>query len=96
MYVGALEIDVLFGDIRSLKEKRSYVKPIVAELKKFGVAVSEVGDADRLRRALFGVAAVSGEIGHVHEVLNRCERHVAGKPELELLSVRRRILGPED
>ncbi|MBB3038568.1 DUF503 domain-containing protein [Hoyosella altamirensis] len=96
MYVGALEIDVLFGDIRSLKEKRSQVKPILAELKKFAVAASEVGDANRLRRAIFGIAAVSGEIGHVHEVLDRCERHVAAKPELELLSVRRRILGPED
>lgn len=96
MYVGALEIDVLFGDVRSLKEKRSYVKPIVAELKRFGVAASEVGDSDRLRRALFGVAAVSGDVGHVHEVLDRCERLVAAKPELELLSVHRRILGPED
>ncbi|GGC60482.1 DUF503 domain-containing protein [Hoyosella rhizosphaerae] len=96
MYVGALEIDVLFDDVRSLKQKRSHIKPILAELKKYGVAVSEVGEPDRLRRALIGISAVSRDVGHVHEVLNTCERHVAGRPELELLSVRRRILGPED
>jgi hypothetical protein len=30
------------------------------------------------------------------EVLDRCERLVAGRPELELLSARRRMLGPAD
>ncbi|WP_278313116.1 DUF503 domain-containing protein [Lolliginicoccus levis] len=96
MYVGALELDVLLGDVHSLKEKRSVIKPILADLKKLGVATSEVGDPDLLRRAMIGIAAVSGEGGHVHAVLDTCERHVAGRPEIELLSARRRILGPED
>ena len=34
MYVGALELDVLLGDVHSLKEKRSVVRPVVAELRK--------------------------------------------------------------
>ena len=96
MYVGALELDMLLGDIRSLKEKRSVIKPILADLKKLGVASSEVGEPDLLRRALIGIAAVSGDAGHVHAVLDTCERHVAARPEIELLSARRRILGPED
>jgi uncharacterized protein YlxP (DUF503 family) len=96
MYVGALEADVLFGDVHSLKEKRSLVKPILAELKRFGVSVAEVGEQDRYRRALIGVAVASGESRHMHEVLDTCERLIAGRPELELLSVRRRVLGPED
>jgi hypothetical protein len=29
-------------------------------------------------------------------VLDRCERLVAARPELELLSARRRMIGPED
>nr|WP_225443179.1 DUF503 domain-containing protein [Lolliginicoccus lacisalsi] len=96
VYVGALELDVLLGDLHSLKGKRSVIKPILADLKKLGVASSEVGDPDLLRRALIGIAAVSGDAGHVHAVLDTCERHVAGRPEIELLSARRRILGPED
>lgn len=97
VYVGALELDVLFGDVRSLKQKRSAVRPIIAELrKKYEVAAAEVGDQDVYRRALIGVSAVSGEAGHVRELLDACERLVAARPELELLSARQRMLGPED
>ena len=97
MYVGALELDVLLGDVHSLKEKRSVVRPVVAELhKRFEVAASEAGHQDLHRRALIGVAAVSGDAAHVREVLAGCERLVAGRPELELLSARTRLVGPED
>jgi hypothetical protein len=34
--------------------------------------------------------------GHVTDVLEQCERLVAARPELELLSARHRMLGPED
>ena len=34
MYVGTLSFDLLLGDVRSLKEKRSVVRPIVAELQR--------------------------------------------------------------
>ena len=97
MYVGALELDVLLGDVHSLKQKRAVVRPVVAELRRrFEVAVAEAGNQDLYRRALLGVAAVSGDAGHVREVLEACERLVAARPELELLSARQRMLGPED
>ncbi|MEU5852786.1 MULTISPECIES: DUF503 domain-containing protein [Saccharopolyspora] len=97
MYVGVLELDVLLGDVHSLKQKRAVVRPVVAELRRrFEVAVAEAGNQDLHRRALLGVAAVSGDAAHVREVLEACERLVAARPELELLSARQRMLGPED
>jgi uncharacterized protein len=45
---------------------------------------------------LLGVSCVAADSGHVTEVLDRCERLVAARPELELLSARHRLLGPED
>lgn len=97
VYVGALELDVLLGDVSSLKEKRSLVRPVLAELRrKFEVAVAEAGHLDLHRRALFGVSCVAADHGHVVEVLDRCERLVAARPELELLSARHRMLGPDD
>ncbi|HEY1967820.1 MAG TPA: DUF503 domain-containing protein [Pseudonocardia sp.] len=97
MYVGALELDVLFGDVGSLKGKRSLVRPVLAELRRrFEVAVAEAGHLDLHRRALLGVSCVAADAGHVIEVLDRCERLVAGRPELELLSARIRIIGPHD
>lgn len=97
MYVGALELDVLLGDVHSLKEKRSAVRPVLAELRKrFEVSVAEAGHLDLHRRALIGVAAVAADAHHIQDVLDACERLVAGRPDLELLSARRRWLGPDD
>jgi uncharacterized protein len=97
MYVGALELDVLLGDVRSLKDKRSLVRPVLAELRRrFEVAVAEAGHLDLHRRTLLGVSCVAADHEHVTDVLDRCERLVAARPELELLSARHRMLGPED
>ncbi|KOX20382.1 hypothetical protein ADK67_30350 [Saccharothrix sp. NRRL B-16348] len=90
-------MDVLLGDVHSLKQKRSVVKPIVAELRRrFEVSVAEAGHLDLHRRALIGVAAVAADAEHVRDVMAACERLVAGRPELELLSARHRLVGPED
>lgn len=82
MYVGTLSFDLLLGDVRSLKEKRSVVRPIVAELqRKYAVSVAETGGQDLHRRAEIGLAVVSGDTGHLTDVLDRCERlimHAAG------------------
>ncbi|NKY53426.1 DUF503 domain-containing protein [Nocardia vermiculata] len=96
MFVGALEFDILLGDVHSLKQKRSVIRPVLAELQRFGVSAAEAGDHDRHRRAQLGVALVSSDMGHLTELLDKCERHVAARPELQLLAVRRRIFGPED
>jgi len=97
MFVGALELDVLLGDVHSLKQKRSVVRPVLAELRRrFEVAVAEAGHLDLHRRALLGISCVAADHTHVTEVLDRCERLVAARPELELLSARHRMLGPED
>jgi uncharacterized protein YlxP (DUF503 family) len=97
VYTATALFDVLLpGDSRSLKAKRSYVRPIVAALRKFEVAAAEVGSLDRHGRAEIGVAVVGPDAAHVGEVLDSCERLVAGRPEVELLSVRRRLHGDED
>ncbi|WP_307622737.1 DUF503 domain-containing protein [Streptomyces sp. V3I7] len=97
MYVGTLSFDLLLGDVHSLKEKRSVVRPIVAELqRKYTVSVAEVDHMDLHRRARIGLAAVSGDAAHLTDVLDRCERLVAARPEVELLSVRRRFHGDDD
>ncbi len=97
MFVGTLELDVLLGDVRSLKQKRSAVRPIVAELRRrYEVAVAEAGHLDLHRRSLLGVAVVAADASHVRDVLDACERLVAARPEIELLSAHRRLLGPED
>jgi uncharacterized protein YlxP (DUF503 family) len=98
VYVGALTLDVLLGDIRSLKQKRSAVASIIAEVRRRhpGVAVAETGRLDRHRRAEIGVAAVASTAAHVTEVLDACERLVAARPDIELLSARFRLVTEEE
>jgi uncharacterized protein len=97
VYTGVAVFDLLLpDDSRSLKAKRSYVRPIVAALRRLEVAAAEVGALDRHGRSEIGVAAVAGEARHVREVLDACERLVAGRPEIELLSARRRLYGEHD
>lgn len=97
MWIGWLEFDVLLGDVHSLKQKRSVVRPIVAELhRKFSVSAAETGSPDLHRRAGVGVAIVAGERSHVVEVLDAAERLVAARPEIELLSVRRGLHRSDD
>ena len=72
------------------------MRPIIAALRKFEVAVAEVDSLDLHGRAAIGVAVVAAEAAHVRDVLDRCERLVAARPEVELLSVRRRLHGDDD
>jgi uncharacterized protein YlxP (DUF503 family) len=97
VFVGSLSIDMLLGDVHSLKEKRGVVRPILAELvRKYPVSAAEVGDQDLHRRALLGVACVAGEAQHCRDVLDSCERLVSGRPEVEILSVRQKLYGEDD
>ena len=97
MFTGTLSLDLLLGDVHSLKEKRGVVRPIVAELRhRFEVAAAEAGDLDLHRRALIGVAVVAPDAAHCTHVLDACERLVAARPEIELLSARRRLHSEED
>jgi len=97
MWTGTLECDLLLGDVSSRKQKRSVVRPLVAELRRrFDVAVAETGALDLLRRAEVGVAVVASDGARCTEVLDAVERFVAQRPETDLLATHRRLLGPQD
>jgi uncharacterized protein YlxP (DUF503 family) len=97
VFTGTLALDLLLGDVHSLKEKRGVVRPVVAELRrKFEVSAAEAGYLDLHRRALIGVAVVAADRAHCVDVLDACERTVAGRPEVELLSARRTYTADDD
>jgi uncharacterized protein YlxP (DUF503 family) len=97
VWIGWLEFDLLLGDVRSLKQKRSLVRPVIAELRrKFNVSVAETGSHDLHRRAGIGVAIASVDRAHAVEVLDAAERLVAAHPEFQLLSARRDLRRSDD
>ncbi len=97
MWIGWLEFDLLLGDVRSLKQKRSLIRPVIAELqRKFNVSVAETGSHDLHRRAGIGVAMAAADRAHAVDVLDAAERLVAAHPEFELLSARRDLRRSDD
>src|SRR5215216_6606374 len=95
MWVGAIEFDLRLGEVRSVKEKRSIVRPLIADVRrKFMISVAEVDHLDLHRRAGLGVALVSPDRAHLIEVLDDVERLIAYRPEVELLSARRTLSHP--
>ncbi|MFC4584562.1 DUF503 domain-containing protein [Sphaerisporangium corydalis] len=98
MYIGALTLDILLGDVHSLKQKRSVVRPLIAEVRRRypAVAVAETGHLDLHRRTEVGVAVVSATAANCGEVLEACERLIAFHPEIEVLSARRRLINEDE
>lgn len=97
MWIGWIEFDLLLGDIRSLKEKRSVLRPLIAELRRrTEAAAAEVGEHDLHRRARIGVSVVASGSSHVRDVLDNAERLVAERPEVTLLSAHRGLHSSDD
>ncbi|MEE3850056.1 DUF503 domain-containing protein [Gordonia sp. LSe1-13] len=97
MWIGFAELDYLLGDVHSLKHKRSIVRPIIAEIRRrFSVSTAEVGHLDAHRRTVIGVSVVAADRSHVVDVLDAVERFAGGRPEVELLAVRRRVFSSSD
>ncbi|QTG81448.1 DUF503 domain-containing protein [Arthrobacter crystallopoietes] len=97
MWIGWIELDLLLGDVHSLKEKRSVVRPVIAEVRKrFDVSIAEVDHHNLHRRAGLGVGLVGADRAHIVEVLDAAENYVAYRPGVDLLSARRQIRSSDD
>jgi uncharacterized protein len=97
VYTATAVFDLLLpADSRSLKAKRSYVRPIVASLRRFEVAAAEVGALDLHGRTEIGVAAIGSTPAHVRDLMASCEQLMAGRPEVEIIAVRRHLIGEDD
>lgn len=64
MHIGVLEMRLSLGGVRSLKEKRSIVKGVLARIRhRFEVAAAEVADQNCWESAGLGFAVVGTDVG---------------------------------
>ena len=71
MSVGILTIQVQLPGCRSLKEKRSRLKPLIARLhKEFNVSVAEIDRQDDWDSATIGCALISNENRYIQSSLH--------------------------
>ena len=70
MSVGILTIQIQLPGCRSLKEKRSRLKPLIARLQKeFNVSVAEIDRQDDWDTATIGCALISNESRYIQSSL---------------------------
>jgi hypothetical protein len=96
MFVALLRLELRLPDSTSLKDKRSVLRSLSAELRRLNCAVAEVDHQDQRQRATVAVATVAGESFHARRVLVSAERQAERALGVELLDSNVTLFGPED
>ncbi len=97
MHAAAVCFDLHVPESRSLKAKRSVVRPIVDGLRhRFHVSVAEVDHQDQWQRAAIAVALVAESNSQLERLLDSVERFVVNAPDVELLDQQTAYLDDEE
>ncbi len=86
MVLGICEMRLRLPGVRSLKEKRSVLKPLVSRLRqRYNVSVAEVGEQDKWQIAEIAVACVSSDAKATCRLLESVMEFVAGEGRVEVV-----------
>jgi uncharacterized protein YlxP (DUF503 family) len=96
MVIAVARVDLSLAGCRSLKDKRQILRSIIERARaRFQVAITEVEDQDLWGRAVLGLAYVSANGGHAHEVIQKATQFIAGaNPEAEVLDIETELVAP--
>ena len=93
MVVALLSLELFIPGAQSLKEKRMVLRRIKDRVKKFNIAVSEVGHHDLWQRARLAVVTVSTDQQHadrelaaVADEIERVEPGLITRTDVEFLT----------
>ena len=89
MTLGTMDITLNLPGCRSLKEKRSRLKRLTAEIRReFNVSVAEVDKNDLHQTACLGIAVVANDRAYANAVLSKVVERIERQPELYLQDYR--------
>jgi uncharacterized protein YlxP (DUF503 family) len=93
VFVGVLTLVFHVPHARSLKDKRAVVRRFRDRVRaRWDVSIAEVASQDRLQRAVFGVAVVSGDASVCDSVLEAVAAEAAHQPDAVLLDRRTELV----
>src|SRR5882672_7871081 len=82
MHVGVMRLVLEIPGARSLKDKRQVVRSFKERVKsRLSVSIAEVAHHDKLQRATFGVAVVSGDAAVCEELLGKVTSMAGSLPD---------------
>lgn len=93
MTIGLLELDLLIPGARSLKDKRSVIKGLKAQMRgRFNCSVAETEYQDHWTRCRLAVCVVGGDSRHVNSQLNEIANFASSRRGAELADYRIELL----
>lgn len=93
MVIASSQLDLLFPESQSLKQKRYLLKSLIARVReKFNVSIAEIDHNDLWQRSLLGVVIVSNDAGYAHTVLSKVVDYVEQDGRIHLLDYSFEIL----
>ena len=86
MVVMTSQVQIYLSESRSLKDKRQVVKSLKERIRnRFNVAVAEVEFQDLWQRSTLGLAVISTESDHAHQVLDQVIRFIEQDLRVQVL-----------
>lgn len=86
MVVGALNLTLYIGGMKSLKDKRSVIKSLLAKIKlKLNVSAAETGRQDEWNKCELGFSCVSNESSHADSILSSVIKYIDNDGRVEII-----------
>ncbi|HLR63859.1 MAG TPA: DUF503 domain-containing protein [Pseudogracilibacillus sp.] len=84
MIIYLAEVECIFYNTQSLKDKRSLIKRMTAKIKKdFNVSISEVDYYDLWQRTKFAIVTVTNEVKFAEQTMQEVLKTIDSYTELE-------------
>ncbi len=79
-----VELECVFYEGNSLKQKRSLLKKLISKLKNdFNISVAELDYQNLWQRTKIGIVTISNKLVHAEKVIKEVLRVIDSYPELE-------------
>ncbi len=93
--IGVLTIHLHLSGCKSLKEKRSLIKPLVSRLhREFNISAAEMDLQDAWQQAVIGCGMVGNDAAHLERSLQTVARWVEGNwPDGDVIDQKIEIVG---
>ncbi len=86
MIVGILAVQVSIYEALTLKDKRSVIKSLKDRIgNKYNVSIAEVGDNDRIKSSLLGIALICNDSRFAQSTLSSVVDFIRKIPQLTLV-----------
>jgi uncharacterized protein YlxP (DUF503 family) len=93
MVIGVLTLELFLSESSSLKCKRKIIKSLLDKVKfRFNLAVAEIDKQDQWKHSVVGMACITNDVSHAHQMLSTVIKFIEHQGTVEILDIRTEML----